>query len=57
MISCDTCAYFEYDEDDEAWYCTVDMDEDDYAALVFGQRKECPFNRDRDEYRIVRKQM
>ena len=57
MGSCETCAYYAYDDDDEAWYCTVDMDEDDYAAQFFGMRKECPFYRDGDEYKIVRKQM
>jgi hypothetical protein len=53
------CAYLEYDEDDEAWYCSVDMDEDDYAALMAGgqARKECPFFRDGDEYKVVRHQI
>ena len=56
---CDTCAYLEYDEDDEAWYCSVDMDEDDYAALISGgrERKDCPFFRDGDEYKVVRHQI
>ena len=25
---CDFCAYNEYDEDDEEYYCSVNMDED-----------------------------
>ena len=56
---CDTCAYLEYDEDDEAWYCSVDMDEDDYAQILSGghARKECPFYRDGDEYKVVRHQI
>ena len=31
MIGCDDCAYNEYDEEDEEWYCSVDMDEDEYS--------------------------
>ena len=56
---CDTCAYLEYDEDDEAWYCSVDMDEDDYAHQVLGSsaQKDCPYYRDGDEYKVVRHQL
>ena len=56
---CDLCAYLEYDEDDDAWYCSVNMDEDDYAALISGgrERKDCPFFRDGDEYKVVRHQI
>lgn len=32
--SCDFCAYNEYDEDDEEYYCSVNMDEDDMARFV-----------------------
>ena len=31
---CDFCAYNEYDEDDEEYYCSVNMDEDDMARFV-----------------------
>ena len=39
------------------YFCSVDMDEDDFYRLLSDQRKECPYYRDGDEYRIVRKQM
>ena len=56
---CDLCAYLEYDEDDEAWYCSVDMDEDDYARILSNRhaQNECPFFRDGDEYKVVRHQI
>lgn len=54
-MNCDTCLFYEYDEEYEDYYCSVDMDEDDYARLL--QQKECPFWRDGDEYKTVRKQM
>ena len=56
-MNCEDCAFFEYDEDDEAWYCSVDMDEDDYARFVTGGYRECPFYRSGDEYAVVRHQI
>ncbi len=54
---CDHCANNEYDEDDEAWYCGVNMDEDDYYRFLTGGNKNCPFYRSDDEYEVVRHQM
>ena len=34
MSLCDECAYFEYDEDDEQYVCSADMDEDDLKHLI-----------------------
>ena len=39
MASCDSCVYNVYDEDDEEYYCEVDMDEDDAARLMQGHYK------------------
>lgn len=55
--SCDTCAYLEYDEDDEAYYCSVDMDEDDFVRLSQSGYKACPYYTDGDEYKVVRHQL
>ena len=33
QTSCDYCAYNEYDEEDEEYYCSVNMDEDDLRVL------------------------
>ena len=47
-----------YDEEQEEYYCSVDMDEDDYFRLISGERKRsCPYYRDGDEYKVVRHQM
>ena len=56
-INCDTCNYYEYDENDDAYYCSVDMDEDDYGRLVSGHYRECPFYTSNNEYEIVKHQM
>ena len=55
--SCDTCLYFEYEEDYEAYMCDMDMDEDEYAHLMSDERYSCPYYRNGDEYAVVRKQM
>lgn len=57
MASCDTCAYNVYDDEDECYYCEVDMDEDDAVRLSQGHYKECPYYRNGDEYAVVRHQM
>lgn len=56
-MECETCAYYAYDEIYDDYYCTVDMDEDDYARLMQGHYRQCPFWRDGDEYKTVRKQL
>lgn len=55
--SCDSCVYNVYDEDDETYYCEVDMDEDDAARLMQGHYRECPYYQLDDEYAVVRHQM
>ena len=54
-MDCETCLYYEYDEEYEEYCCTADMDQDDYGRMI--QSQKCPFWRDGDEYRVVWKQM
>ncbi len=56
-MSCDDCLYYEFDEDYEEYICSASMDEDDYARLVQGGFRNCPFWRNGDEYAVVRHQM
>ncbi|MBR1634441.1 MAG: hypothetical protein IJ682_05165 [Lachnospiraceae bacterium] len=56
-MNCEECAYYTYDEDDDCWYCTADMDEDDYARMMSGTRTGCSYFRGGDEYAIVKHQM
>lgn len=56
-MRCDDCAYFEYDDEDEAYYCSINMDEDDYQRFVSTGYRECPYYRNGDEYAVVRHQM
>ena len=55
--SCETCANYAYDEEEDFYECDVNMDEDDYARFISTSYKECPYYQSNDEYKIVRHQM
>lgn len=55
--SCESCLYFEYDEEYDEYSCVMDLDEDDYAYFLTGRTESCPFYRFGDEYLIVHKQI
>ncbi len=54
---CEMCGYYEYDEEDESYYCDMNLDEDEMYRFVTGEMRECPYFQYRDEYRVVRRQM
>ena len=54
---CDTCSYLIYDEEYEEYVCDAAMDEDDYARIRESGSRGCPWYRDGDEYKVVRKQL
>ncbi|MBQ1916709.1 MAG: DUF6472 family protein [Lachnospiraceae bacterium] len=53
---CDTCNNLVYDEDEEAYICEVDMDEDDMVRLYSGHYPSCPYYQSDDEYEVVKHQ-
>ncbi|SEA17992.1 hypothetical protein SAMN02910384_00968 [Pseudobutyrivibrio sp. ACV-2] len=57
QTACEYCNNFVWDEEDEQYYCEMDMDEDDYVRLVSGHYSECPYFVNGDEYKVVRHQM
>ncbi|MBO4900823.1 MAG: hypothetical protein J5509_11100 [Lachnospiraceae bacterium] len=57
MSMCEECTYYTYDEDLEEYVCDVDMDEDDYGALMQKGFKDCPYYQNGDEYLVVRHQI
>ena len=40
---CDTCWYFDYDEEYDEYYCMMDLDEDEYYRVVTSPSGRCPF--------------
>ena len=55
--SCDLCAHYVYDDEDDFSECMVNMDEDDYIRLMTNQHYQCPYYRNGDDYLVVRKQL
>ncbi len=56
-MNCDFCANYVYDDEDECYYCDVNMDEDEYYRFMSSYYKECPYYKSGDEYKVVRHQM
>ena len=54
---CEFCANYAYDEEDECYYCEVNMDEDEMYRFLSGSSRSCPYFQMDDEYKVVRKQI
>ena len=55
--TCDSCEFYDYDEYLDAYYCKVDLDQDDRERYVTGTNSTCPYYRYYDEYKSVHKQI
>ena len=53
---CDTCWYFDYDEEYEEYYCMMDLDEDEFYRVVVTSQSRCPYYRQGDDYTLARRQ-
>lgn len=56
VTNCESCEFFDYNEDTDAYECRVNLDEDDLFRFMSGQNRECPYYRFYDEYKSVQKQ-
>ena len=57
MSCCDSCVNYVYDDDDETYYCEVDLDQDEMYKFLTGADFACPYYRNDDEYEVVRNQI
>ena len=55
--NCESCVFFDYDEDLEADVCTVNLDQDEMQNFLAGRTRACPYYRFYDEYKSVHKQI
>lgn len=53
---CDTCWYWDYDEEYDEYYCMKDLDEDEYYHFLVDSRNRCPYYRQGDDYTLARRQ-
>ena len=54
MTNCEECLYYDYDEEYDEYYCTMNLDEDEVMHRLHSDK--CPYFRFGDDYTIVRKQ-
>ena len=55
--NCESCVFYDYDEDYEAYVCTMNLDQDEMGAFLSGNTRSCPYYRFYDEYKSVHKQI
>ncbi len=53
---CDSCWYYDYDEEYDAYFCMQDLDEDDVYRLLASASSHCPYYRKGDDYTLARRQ-
>ena len=54
--SCESCMYFDYDQQTDTDICTLDLDEDEMVDFMTGRSSACPYYRYYNEYKSVQKQ-
>lgn len=55
--SCESCEFYDYDEEWDEYVCSVALDEDEMIDFVGGNTHRCPYYRYYDEYKSVHKQI
>ncbi len=56
MNECESCWYYDYDEEFDEYYCMMDLDEDEFYRAFSQPGGRCPFYRQGDDYTLARKQ-
>ncbi len=56
ITRCESCEFYDYDEDSDSYCCTVGLDQDEYEKFVSMSDFNCRYYRFYDEYKTVRKQ-
>ncbi|MBO7311037.1 MAG: hypothetical protein J6U86_06570 [Clostridia bacterium] len=55
--NCETCEFYDYDEEYEEYVCTARLDQDEMVNFLTSRTKGCPYYRFYDEYKSVHKQI
>ena len=55
--NCESCEFYVYDEDLDAYTCNMKLDEDEMVTFLSGFTKSCPYYRFYDEYKSVQRQI
>lgn len=54
--NCEECAYYDYDETEDYYYCTLDLDQDEMERFLCGYTADCPYYKFCPDYYLTRKQ-
>ena len=54
--NCDSCVNYVFDEEDECFYCLVNLDEDEMYRFLQGVNYDCPYYERDDDYYLAKKQ-
>ncbi|WP_455581476.1 DUF6472 family protein [Dysosmobacter sp.] len=54
--NCEECVHYDYDDEADAYYCTMDLDEDEMERFLRSDNSACPFYRRGDDYETARRQ-
>ncbi|NLU23321.1 MAG: hypothetical protein GXW99_01095 [Clostridiales bacterium] len=55
-MNCEACLYYSYDEEEDTYYCEVNLDEDEMERFLAARNDSCPYWRPGDEYLLARRQ-
>ena len=53
---CDSCWYYDYDEEYEEYYCMMDLDEDEVYRIMTSRNRHRPHYRPGADYTLARRQ-
>ncbi len=53
---CETCLYYDYSEEEDAYVCQTHLDEDEYLRFITRKNETCPYYKYYDEYKSVQRQ-
>lgn len=56
ITRCESCEFYDYDEDSDSYCCTVGLDQDEYEKFMSFTDFSCRYYRFYDEYKTVQKQ-
>ena len=55
--NCESCEFYDYDDELDAYVCTQRLDQDEMMDFLGGNTARCPYYRYYDEYKSVHKQI
>ena len=55
-MDCETCWHYDYDEEEDLYFCRMELDEDEFERIFARSGGRCPFYQKGDDYYLSRRQ-